>query len=78
MITEIHIVFFLFQKMSIFMWLVTGAGLFAALMVVHEWRQGYIPSPLLAAVYATFSKIAEAAFLSWVTVACMTGHAGKS
>lgn len=59
------------------MWLVTGAGLFAALMVVHEWRQGYIPSPLLAAVYATFSKIAEAAFLSWVTVACMTGHAGN-
>ena len=63
--------------MSTFMWLITGAGILAALMVVHEWRQGHVPSPLLAALYSTFSKLAEAAFLSWLTVACMTGHAGE-
>lgn len=64
------------NRMSLFLWVVTGTGILAALCVVHEWREGIIPSPLLSALYTTFSKVAEAAFLSWLTVACMTGHSG--
>jgi hypothetical protein len=63
-------------KMSFFLWIVTGSGFLAALCSVHEWSEGNSLSPLLSALYATFTKVAEAAFLSWVAIACMTGNTG--
>ncbi|XP_035232750.1 nose resistant to fluoxetine protein 6-like, partial [Stegodyphus dumicola] len=62
------------KKMSTFLWLMTTIALITALTCVHEWRNGAVPSPLLGAIYTTFSKIAQASFLAWVAVACMTGH----
>lgn len=62
--------------MSLFLWMVTGTGFLASLCTVHEWRLGNVPTPLQSTVYTTFSKVALAAFLAWVTVACMTGHSG--
>ncbi|XP_054719488.1 nose resistant to fluoxetine protein 6-like [Uloborus diversus] len=64
------------RKMSWILWVTTTSGFIAALCTVHEWRSGYLPSPMVAAVYSAFSKVAEMAFLSWLTTACMTGHAG--
>lgn len=64
------------KKMSFLIWFLTGTGILTSLSVVHEWRFGVVPTPLLAAVYTTFSKVAEAIFLAWLTIACMTGHSG--
>nr|XP_042908306.1 nose resistant to fluoxetine protein 6 [Parasteatoda tepidariorum] len=64
------------KKMSWFLWIITLTGFAASSTVVHEWNTGLVPSPLVSALYTSFSKVAEAAFLSWVSVACMTGHGG--
>ncbi|GIX94936.1 nose resistant to fluoxetine protein 6 [Caerostris darwini] len=63
------------KKWNWALWSVTLAGCSCALCVVHVWKRGVMPSPMLAALYVTVSKAALAALLSWIAVACMTGHA---
>ncbi|GFQ86495.1 nose resistant to fluoxetine protein 6 [Trichonephila clavata] len=63
------------KKTSGFLWFVTLLGFWASTCSVHTWRNGVMPSSLVAAVYVTLSKVALGVLLAWISVTCMTGQA---
>ncbi|KAG8199406.1 hypothetical protein JTE90_000274 [Oedothorax gibbosus] len=57
-------------------WLGSLVILCGALLTVHCWRDGTMPNATVAAAYAVLGKVAEAVFLGWIALACLTDNAG--
>ncbi|GFS78838.1 nose resistant to fluoxetine protein 6 [Nephila pilipes] len=63
------------KKTSGILWGITLLGFWGSTCSVHAWRNGIMPSSLIAAVYVTLSKVALGALLAWISVSCITGQA---